>query len=662
MRQMKFSVFSLCMFAAAASACGDGKPGSQEEVGAEVVLALTNVPDGVGCMRITVAGTTSTQSEFDVKSGQSAQLRMSGLPIGPASFVGEAFDGACASVATGAIASWVGEPVAATLQAGKTTFVQLVLRSNGRALVSVDFKIDPNTGEPCVGSTPGCLDPADGMGPAGGLLPDGARLVGSAEFARGLSDATFQLTSPRIEAARASSDEKDVLVARQAVLVALKERPDLAHLVDPVVTDENTRRAANGDFEIDIKDNLGNLQTITTMSDAWSLQEMAGSLARFSSRANQASLYQSVFEQLPLEFRLKNQLPDPREILQLPVNEITRLNVSLAARLKDLTVLIPPEGFPPGGYPKTCANEEATPVPATDQTGGSCSPNGLWKNAPFLPLRWRATCVKNQARRGTCVSFGITGAAEAAIAVKHNRWVNLSEQRLYYKYKVPTAWGDGLNTTGVMENMVASTFLYPFEPRWDYNPSSSRVNVPALPPAPADPLPGTHYEQSCNSYFAEHCSNTSHQGDLVCTSIIGINFCGWSGTAPADSGFRLTNTVNYWSAFGPVGGSAIARLGLALKIPMVMSLAVVPSFDNASSSGIATYVGSNETSRGGHAVAVMGFVDNENLPAGTPPGAGGGYFIVKNSWGKCWKDGGYIYLPYTWVENYAYSLSSVHVN
>ena len=57
---------------------------------------------------------------------------------------------------------------------------------------------------------------------------------------------------------------------------------------------------------------------------------------------------------------------------------------------------------------------------------------------------------------------------------------------------------------------------------------------------------------------------------------------------------------------------------------------------------------------GGHCVEMVGCVDNSELPAsaGIQPGAGGGYFIVKNSWGPCWADMGFAYLPYEWVNKW----------
>jgi C1A family cysteine protease len=66
-----------------------------------------------------------------------------------------------------------------------------------------------------------------------------------------------------------------------------------------------------------------------------------------------------------------------------------------------------------------------------------------------------------------------------------------------------------------------------------------------------------------------------------------------------------------------------------------------------------------ECDRGGHAVLVNGLVDNTQLPAGAPPGSGGGYLIIKNSWSNCYGDAGYAYLPYDWVKAYALAVEVV---
>jgi hypothetical protein len=199
--------------------------------------------------------------------------------------------------------------------------------------------------------------------------------------------------------------------------------------------------------------------------------------------------------------------------------------------------------------------------------------------------------------------------------------------------------------------MVSTGFRYPFESTWNYNPARSRVDWKPIPA----------YTNSCVGYGGRHCSDTAHQGDLFCVDLLFFRFCAIDGSAPADAGFRVTGSYELMD-FGANAATALAILAVALHTPVVMSANVVPSFDKAAANGIATFSGPGETSRGGHAIAILGSVGNGQLPKGTPAGAGGGYFIVKNSWGNCWKDGGYVYLPYDWVRTYAYSLVSIGAN
>ncbi|RLA63841.1 MAG: hypothetical protein DRQ88_11945 [Epsilonproteobacteria bacterium] len=112
-----------------------------------------------------------------------------------------------------------------------------------------------------------------------------------------------------------------------------------------------------------------------------------------------------------------------------------------------------------------------------------------------------------------------------------------------------------------------------------------------------------------------------------------------------------------WNIFNTDFSAAIAKLASTLKLPMKLSLPINPSFDKAPVNGYVQYLGSHEENRGGHTVLVLAVVENKNLPATAPRGPGGGYFVVKNSWGNCWKDAGHIYLPITWVKTYAHSLT-----
>mmetsp|Transcript_37087 Transcript_37087/g.60073 ORF Transcript_37087/g.60073 Transcript_37087/m.60073 type:complete len:87 (+) Transcript_37087:444-704(+) len=49
-------------------------------------------------------------------------------------------------------------------------------------------------------------------------------------------------------------------------------------------------------------------------------------------------------------------------------------------------------------------------------------------------------CVKNQAARGTCVSFAVTAGVEIGVIKSGGRWPNLSEQNFYKNYKA--MWQD----------------------------------------------------------------------------------------------------------------------------------------------------------------------------------------------------------------------------
>lgn len=641
-RRVPGALAAAWLLSLALAACS--RPDGAADDLATASIALTEVPPDVGCVRITVVGARSVQRDFDVKPGQSTELRMNGLPTGDVSFFGEAHAGSCAKVSPGQPPAWIGGPVPARLDPGVLTQVLIALRQNGRSLVTVDFQIDPS-GVPCVGDDKGCLDPNDASGSASEPIPDGARMISAAEAGPKLKEGTLILGSARIEQATEADRQKRDEGHRAFVRQALANQPELLErLMREPVEDQRLARLPDGNYELITEDSLGNEIRVVTMGSWFKWGEVASSLKNFRTRDNQLGLYVQFYENLPREYVQRNQLPPPQELANTGADEIYRLNLRIVgdwANIRDLIVIDPTPMKP------ACADELGAPPVRTDQVGGACTPSaGSLFGATSFPLKPYTTCVKNQAGRGTCVSFGISGAVETRVAVKRKQWMNLSEQRLYYWAKVPTAFGDGLWTDAVINDMIATSFTYPFEFSWDYNPSLSRASVSST------------YVNSCVGYSGEHCSDTAHQGDRVCFDILGLRFCGWDGTAPPTAGIKMTGALHLWD-FGASAALAWGRLALALKIPLVVSTDVTPSFDGAASNGVVTYAGSSETSRGGHAMAVMGFVDNDRLPPGIGPGAGGGYLIVKNSWGSCWKDGGYVYLPYQWLTDYTWMLQAV---
>ena len=85
---------------------------------------------------------------------------------------------------------------------------------------------------------------------------------------------------------------------------------------------------------------------------------------------------------------------------------------------------------------------------------------------------------------------------------------------------------------------------------------------------------------------------------------------------------------------------------LSEGFPVVFGFAVYESFEseNVAKNGIVPIPKENEKMLGGHAVALVGYttLNNQN------------YFIVRNSWGSDWGDGGYCYFPVEFICNSEY--------
>jgi hypothetical protein len=338
------------------------------------------------------------------------------------------------------------------------------------------------------------------------------------------------------------------------------------------------------------------------------------------------------------------------------------------------------------------------------------NPNGLIKNINF-PLRPHVTCIRNQANRGTCDAFGMIAAVEAKISVKHGQRMNLSEQDLYmniknYWFPIPPNYGDGAIALLDVIGQMLSGYVFAYENAWDYNPSYSRQDL------------GISYSHSADDYHGIACSDTNHQAEIhervvgvkkvreivdtinewvvdpitnVIDGVIGVITNQPNGhwvtsavhkteeyiedtieyyyetNVPHNSGISVTNVFfiscpvldpNWTVSLG------VAKFHLDHLNPLVLSIVCTEDFmddNHLCGNGYVNYtpglIGNYLNT--GHTVMICGYVENVNLPAGAPQGSGGGYFIVKNSWGTLKGDNGFYYVPYDYVKDFSSSIIAI---
>ncbi|HZJ08194.1 MAG TPA: C1 family peptidase, partial [Trueperaceae bacterium] len=246
---------------------------------------------------------------------------------------------------------------------------------------------------------------------------------------------------------------------------------------------------------------------------------------------------------------------------------------------------------------------------------------------------------------------------------------NLSEQFLVNKVKED--WAESDFTDGYFAERAANLAVdegqaLPNEGGWTYNPSPNRPNV-------ADGTAAA-YANSCNPYGtgpnAGTCSDTSHQSRRVCSTFI-FTVCGYATVNFGGPGVASSRAYQVW-ANGQSFDLNRYRLLLSQGYVLMASFPVYKGFmDDVGADGVVSNYARTRLdaagaevagSYGGHAVQIVGFLSNEEMskPGRTPVNiGGGGYFIIKNSWGCGAGDGGYYYVPADYISGLFNSLSAL---
>jgi C1A family cysteine protease len=228
--------------------------------------------------------------------------------------------------------------------------------------------------------------------------------------------------------------------------------------------------------------------------------------------------------------------------------------------------------------------------------------------------------IRDQGQRGTCVSFALNGGVELLLSRQaQDMDIDLSEQNTYFEGKRLTdTWGDaGLSPYDTITEFVGQQTKWVKETYWPYNGD----------------------DKFCARYNAENpnatCSETEAQGG-------GSDSKQQDPHAEAAAGYRLTTAHQLYASIGRM------KQALYRGYPVATSINANDDFQIATyKGGVVSWVLKTDScgsSLCGHEVLVVGYQDSDKV-------AGGGYFIVKNSWSSDWGDGGLAYVTYEWMQH-----------
>jgi len=342
---------------------------------------------------------------------------------------------------------------------------------------------------------------------------------------------------------------------------------------------------------------------------------------------------------------LKAQVPAPQSLAGASLEQIAAARRQLDAVLETVVDL-----------DRTRLDLEAVPnAPATApqklsrrvDNDGTCSPTGLARTHWF-PLRSFVSPVKQQGMRGTCWGFTAIAAIESRERVQNDAVVDLSEQFFVNQVKhqwLPSEFVDGGSSSASLN--AAADRNVPLQPEmhWPYNPSYGR-------PANAFDagVEGTaaSYASACANYTST-CSESAHQSERYCTTQNGRPYCAYSVMTYTGAGVRASRARLLWKS-GQTFDLNTYRALLASGVSIMASFPVYDGFRNVGADGRLTDYEKNNDG-GGHLVQIVGFISNEDMTFGplTSNVGGGGYFVIRNSWGCGAADAGYYYVPADYV-------------
>jgi hypothetical protein len=391
-------------------------------------------------------------------------------------------------------------------------------------------------------------------------------------------------------------------------------------------------------------------------------------------RSNLVALYSMLHRRLPAG--ALGGLPPPQVLATLPAGRVRKGFLALGQLIvRDFDVLragisetIPAimAANPIGD----CHAEYGWESPASELASrcdvSEYAADGIIRNVDFA-LEDSLTCVKSQGDRGSCSAHAIVAGVETAAMASGGGPENLSEQSTYFYGKVGANWtkryGSGMPVGLTLEAMSSNGWRFPLESDWNYNQS---IGIQDLDPV-TNQRPG-----SCSIvYYGEMCTDYEFQAVerielfLGLPTLVEYDF----PAAASNSGHQVTSWASIPDFDVPPGGSLAAlqletvALLVESRTPVVAGIAVPDAFLDPADGGYVRNV-AGQVSYGEHAILLVGFVANADLPAGVAADTGplGGYFVAKNSWATWWGDCGFAYVASDFLDTWGTAYHALEID
>ena len=490
-----------------------------------------------------------------------------------------------------------------------------------------------------------------------GAQPADAELLSADEFRRRQVAGDLQVVTPGGQQDKRSANRSQVEAERQF----LSSKTDLSADAQAVLAQAASAINLANSLEAQAVATLPDGRKVVLNELSARIESAAASYRTARDPANARAAY--ALSHSLLSDAMKATLPAPASLASA-----TLAQVQDAARQLDTALAAVPEidqtRLDPDAVATRSAAKRALTAGNGVDSGGACTATGYARQFWF-PLRYFVSPIKWQGSRGTCWAFAAVGAVESRERVQNNNPANVSEQFLVNKVKrewFESDFVDGGSAASALNAAVDRNQSLMPETGWTYNAAGSR-------PANAfdSGVAGTaaSYAGACTGYSG-WCSETAHESPRSCTTVLGIQYCGFNRQVYSGSGVAASRVRQIWSN-GEAFNLNQYRALLASGVSLIASFPVHEGIKAAPATGIVSDYRKQmrnaagmlvDGAYGGHLVQIVGFISNEALTwPGSAPAAvgGGGYFIIRNSWG-CAGDGGYYYVPADYVSSIFSSL------